>query len=142
MIGALSQICPARPLQLALAPLLPSLRQDLAEQSAKFSKRHELFRDTLSGSGWEVGASGAYFAIVKHPFKNVTNVEVSRRLASECGVVVSRRVLNSFGSKSNWVGITSDRVCSFGRSDVGQLDARVCCQCRRGIDTPSGYSNA
>ncbi|CAE6375403.1 unnamed protein product [Rhizoctonia solani] len=82
------QICPARPLQLALAPLLPSLRQDLAEQSAKFSKRHEVFRDTLKGSGWEVGASGAYFAIVKHPFKNVTNLEISRRLASECGVVI------------------------------------------------------
>ncbi|KAL5634777.1 hypothetical protein ACGC1H_002716 [Rhizoctonia solani] len=87
------QICPARPLQLALAPLLPSLRQDLAEQSAKLSKRQEVFRDTLNGSGWEVGASGAYFAIVKHPFKGVSGVEICKRLASECGVVVSRHIL-------------------------------------------------
>ncbi|CAE6465877.1 unnamed protein product [Rhizoctonia solani] len=82
------QICPARPLQLALAPILPSLRQDLAEQSAKLSKRHEAFRDALNGSGWEVGASGAYFAIVKHPFKGVSSVEICKRLASECGVVL------------------------------------------------------
>ncbi|KDN48768.1 hypothetical protein RSAG8_02755, partial [Rhizoctonia solani AG-8 WAC10335] len=82
------QICPARPLQLALAPLLPSLRQDLAEQSAKLSKRQEIFHDTLKGSGWQVGASGAYFAIVKHPFNGVSGVEVCKRLASECGVVL------------------------------------------------------
>ncbi|CAE6492204.1 unnamed protein product [Rhizoctonia solani] len=82
------QICPARPLQLALAPLLPSLRQDLAEQSAKLSKRHEIFRDALEGSGWEIGASGAYFAIVKHPFKGVSGVEVCKRLATERGVVL------------------------------------------------------
>ncbi|KAJ1307740.1 hypothetical protein OPQ81_001827 [Rhizoctonia solani] len=82
------QICPARPLQLALAPLLPSLRQDLAEQSTKLSKRHEIFRDVLKESGWEIGASGAYFAIVKHPFKGVSGVDVCKRLASECGVVL------------------------------------------------------
>ncbi|CUA68461.1 hypothetical protein RSOLAG22IIIB_03498 [Rhizoctonia solani] len=82
------QICPARPLQLALAPLLPSLRDDLAEQSAKLSKRQEIFHDTLKGSGWEIGASGAYFAIIKHPFKGVSGVEVCKRLASECGVVL------------------------------------------------------
>ncbi|CAE6492239.1 unnamed protein product [Rhizoctonia solani] len=82
------QICPARPLQLALAPLLPSLRQDLAEQSAKLSKRHEIFRNALEGSGWEIGASGAYFAIVKHPFKGVSGVEVCKRLATERGVVL------------------------------------------------------
>lgn len=84
------QICPSRPLQIALPKLLPSLRPDLAKQSAELSKRHVIFRDTLqeSGSGWRVGSSGAYFALVRHPFRGVDSEEVCRRLAGERGVLL------------------------------------------------------
>ncbi|KAG8704069.1 hypothetical protein FRC08_002476 [Ceratobasidium sp. 394] len=96
------QICPARPLQIALAPLLPSLRSDLATQSAELSARHDVFRQMLlqsPSSGWKIGSAGAYFALVKHPFKGVHAVEVCRRLAEQCGVVVSP---SFFLSWVNW----------------------------------------
>lgn len=81
-------ICPARPLQLALPSLIQGLRPDLTNQAAELTKRHDIFRATLEGSGWEIGASGAYFTVVKHPFKGVSGADVCRRLASECGVVL------------------------------------------------------
>ncbi|KAG8731176.1 hypothetical protein FRC11_004805 [Ceratobasidium sp. 423] len=119
------QICPARPLQLALAPLLPSLRQDLAEQSAKLSRRHEIFRDALEGSGWEIGASGAYFAIVKHPFKGVSGVELCKRLATECGVVLLP--LANFAPQGdlawdNWLRVS---VANVGEEPLREAATRI-----------------
>ncbi|KAG9104056.1 hypothetical protein FRC06_005756, partial [Ceratobasidium sp. 370] len=86
-----AKICPARPLQIALAPLLPSLRSDLATQSAELLVRHDVFCQTLlqaPSSGWQIGSAGAYFTLVKHPFEGVRAAEVCRRLAGECGVVL------------------------------------------------------
>ncbi|CAE6461063.1 unnamed protein product [Rhizoctonia solani] len=119
------QICPARPLQLALPPVLPSLRQDLAEQSAKLAKRHEIFRDGVQGSGWEVGASGAYFAMIKHPFKGVSSVEVCRRLASECGVVVlplANFVLAGDSSWDDWMRVS---VANVGEEALSEAATRI-----------------
>ncbi|KAG8698667.1 hypothetical protein FRC09_007099 [Ceratobasidium sp. 395] len=85
------KVLDSRPLQITLAPLLPSLRSDLADQSAELSTRHDIFRQTLlqhPSSGWQIGSAGAYFALVKHPFKGVHATEVCRRLAEECGVVL------------------------------------------------------
>ncbi|CAE7191515.1 unnamed protein product, partial [Rhizoctonia solani] len=119
------QICPARPLQLALAPLLPSLRQDLAEQSAKFSKRHDIFRDTLQGSGWEVGASGAYFAIIKHPFKDVPGVEVCKRLASQCGVVLLPLANFAPPGDSAWDNWMRVSVANVGEEKLREAATRI-----------------
>ncbi|KAH7341580.1 pyridoxal phosphate-dependent transferase [Rhizoctonia solani] len=119
------QICPARPLQLALAPVLPSLRQDLAEQSAKFTKRHEIFRDAVRGSGWEVGASGGYFAMIKHPFKGVSGVEVCRRLALECGVVLlplSSFVLEGDSAWDDWMRVS---VANVGEQALREAATRI-----------------
>jgi aspartate/methionine/tyrosine aminotransferase len=80
------QICPPRPIQLALTPLLPSIRPFIRETALAIRDRHDLFRKALPAK-WKIGAQGGYFAFVKHPFVGVSSLEVSRRLATELGVV-------------------------------------------------------
>lgn len=80
------QICPPRPLQLALSPLLPSIRPFIRETAIAIRDRHELFRDSLPPR-WKIGTQGGYYAFVKHPFIGVSSLEVSKRLAVELGVV-------------------------------------------------------
>ncbi|KAF5384801.1 hypothetical protein D9615_000943 [Tricholomella constricta] len=80
------QICPPRPFQLALTPLLPTLRPFIRETAVAIQARHELFRRVLP-SRWKIGAQGGYFAFVRHPFRGITSLEVSKRLAVELGVV-------------------------------------------------------
>jgi aspartate/methionine/tyrosine aminotransferase len=80
------QICPPRPIQQALGPLLPSLRGFVREAALALESRHNLFKDHLPGK-WRVGAQGGYFAFVRHPFVRVRAVDVCRRLAEEVGVV-------------------------------------------------------
>ena len=80
------QICAPRPIQLALAPLLPGLRTFVQDMAIKLHSRHALFKSHLP-SGWTVGAQGGYFAFVRHPYLRVKAQDVSRRLAEEMGVV-------------------------------------------------------
>ncbi|GLB43701.1 hypothetical protein LshimejAT787_1402130 [Lyophyllum shimeji] len=80
------QICPPRPIQIALTQLLPTLRPFVRETAMAIRARHELFRRVLP-KRWTVGAQGGYFAFVKHPFVGVSSLEVSKRLATELGVV-------------------------------------------------------
>ncbi|PFH46845.1 hypothetical protein AMATHDRAFT_7327 [Amanita thiersii Skay4041] len=87
------QICPARPMQLALAPLLPSLRPMIVEEALKIEKRHRLFKERLP-KGWEVGSAGGYFAFVRHPWggkgafgPSGKDEELCQRMASDLGVV-------------------------------------------------------
>ena len=37
--------------------------------------------------GWEIGAIGAYFAFIRHPFPDRSSSAVAERLAREAGVV-------------------------------------------------------
>ncbi|KAL1660741.1 pyridoxal phosphate-dependent transferase [Schizophyllum commune] len=80
------QICPQRVVQLALAPLLPSLRDFVADTARAVEHRHKLFRDALPPA-WRLGAQGGYYAFVRHPFKHVAASDVCKRLAVELGVV-------------------------------------------------------
>lgn len=80
------QICPPRPIQLALAPLLPELREFVGNTAQSLQARHALFKARLPPR-WHVGAQGGYFAFVRHPYIKVRAVDVSRRLAEEIGVV-------------------------------------------------------
>ncbi|TRM69968.1 pyridoxal phosphate-dependent transferase [Schizophyllum amplum] len=80
------QICPPRVVQLALGPLLPSLRDFVAETARAVEHRHVLFRNALPPS-WRLGAQGGYYAFVRHPFKHVAAFDVCKRLATEMGVV-------------------------------------------------------
>ncbi|RDB24494.1 Aspartate aminotransferase [Hypsizygus marmoreus] len=80
------QICAPRPFQQALTPLLPELRSFIHQTAVAIQARHELFRRVLP-KHWKIGAQGGYFAFVKHPFRGVSSLEVSKRLAVELGVV-------------------------------------------------------
>ncbi|KAJ9097387.1 hypothetical protein QFC20_006211 [Naganishia adeliensis] len=86
-------ICAPRPPQLALAPLLPALRQDLSSTSDRLFDRLELFaRLVTSVRGWSVSAQGGFFSYVRHPYIQdgkapVPSERVSEVLAKRCGVV-------------------------------------------------------
>ncbi|PPQ74953.1 hypothetical protein CVT26_011665 [Gymnopilus dilepis] len=80
------QICAPRPVQLALGPLLPSLRTFVDETAQSVHARHILFKGVLPPK-WKIGSQGGYFAFVRHPFPRVRAVDVCRRLAEEVGVV-------------------------------------------------------
>lgn len=80
------QICPPRPIQLALAPLLPSLRPFVVDTANQVHARHALFKRLLP-TKWCIGAQGGYFAFVRHPFPYIKAADVSRRLAEQVGVV-------------------------------------------------------
>ncbi|KAJ7657050.1 pyridoxal phosphate-dependent transferase [Mycena rosella] len=81
------QICPPRPIQLALAPILASLRPGIAETALALQARRALFTQYLPG-GWRVGSIGGYFAFVRHPFPGRGSAEVCQRLAEEMGVIL------------------------------------------------------
>ncbi|KAK4689157.1 hypothetical protein P7C73_g919, partial [Tremellales sp. Uapishka_1] len=83
------QICPPRPPQLALAPLLPSLRPDLLASSTALIHRRRLFHATVDGiAGWKTVSSGGFFAYVQFPLEyKKTSEEVAKILASELGVI-------------------------------------------------------
>ncbi|WVW79746.1 hypothetical protein I302_101716 [Kwoniella bestiolae CBS 10118] len=82
------QICAPRPPQIALAPLLPTLRSDLTSSSQALSHRRNLFVDIVNKvKGWKVVSIGGYFAYVSFPRDYVhgsSNVGLKRkRLGSE-----------------------------------------------------------
>ncbi|KAJ6603259.1 pyridoxal phosphate-dependent transferase [Mycena vulgaris] len=81
------QICPPRPIQLALAPLLASLRPGVVDTARALEARRALFARHLP-AGWAVGSIGGYFAFVRHPFAGRGSAEVCERLAAELGVIL------------------------------------------------------
>lgn len=81
------QICAPRPPQVALAPLLASLRPFVDATAHALAHRHQLFRQVLPAH-WHIGSQGGYYAFVKHPFLHVHANTVCKRLAQELGVVL------------------------------------------------------
>ncbi|KAJ7452218.1 pyridoxal phosphate-dependent transferase [Mycena latifolia] len=81
------QICPPRPIQLALAPILGSLRSGIIQIALDIQARRELFKQHLP-TGWRIGSIGGYFAFVRHPFPGRGSLEVCQQLAGELGVVL------------------------------------------------------
>ena len=80
------QICAPRPPQRALASMIPSLRPFVQETALAIEARHRLFKDSLP-KRWHIGSQGAYYAFVRHPFKDIDAADVCQRLAKEMGVV-------------------------------------------------------
>lgn len=81
------QINPPRPSQLAIAPLLPSLRSSLVETSQRYAVLLELFAAQLPPA-WTLLSTGAFYAFVRHPFDGVKAAVVGSVLAQKHGVVV------------------------------------------------------
>lgn len=82
------QICPPRAAQAAVAAALPLLADWRAENRREIARRVEALRAAMAGvPAWRIGAVGAYFAFIGHPFEGVASAKVAERLAREAGIL-------------------------------------------------------
>lgn len=82
------QICAPRSAQIAVASAIPLLADWRAGNRAEIARRADALRLVVSRlPGWEIGAIGAYFAFVRHPFTDRSSSEVAEKLARESGIV-------------------------------------------------------
>ncbi len=82
------QICPPRSAQAAVATALPLLADWREENRREIARRVEALRSTMAGvPAWRVGAVGAYFAFIGHPFEGVSSARVAEKLAKEAGIL-------------------------------------------------------
>ncbi|MFT4163038.1 aminotransferase class I/II-fold pyridoxal phosphate-dependent enzyme, partial [Shinella sp.] len=58
------------------------------ENRREIARRVEALRATMAGvPAWRVGAVGAYFAFIGHPFEGTPSARVAERLAKEAGIL-------------------------------------------------------
>jgi aspartate/methionine/tyrosine aminotransferase len=82
------QICPPRSAQAAVATALPLLADWREENRREIARRVEGLLSTMAAvPAWRVGAVGAYFAFIGHPFGKTPSAVVAERLAKEAGVL-------------------------------------------------------
>ncbi len=82
------QICAPRSAQLAVAEAMPILADWRAGNRVEITRRADALRAVMAElPGWEIGALGAYFAFIRHPFEGLSSSAVAERLAKETGVV-------------------------------------------------------
>jgi len=79
-------ICAPRAIQLALCDTLVGLRPFIKENAVELRHRHAKFKEYLPPQ-WSIGSQGGYFAFTRHPFKNVTALEIAKTLAAKIGVL-------------------------------------------------------
>jgi len=81
------QICAPRAAQIAVARAIEPLTDWRAANRVEIGRRAVALRRTLAAAPeWRIGAMGAYFAYLRHPFAGHGSVGVARRLAREAGV--------------------------------------------------------
>lgn len=82
------QICPPRSAQAAVATALPLLAEWREGNRLEIARRVEALLSTMAGApAWKVGAVGAYFAFIGHPFAGVPSAHVAEKLAKEAGIL-------------------------------------------------------
>lgn len=82
------QICPPRSAQAAVATALPLLAGWREENRREIARRVEGLLSTMAGvPAWRVGAVGAYFAFIGHPFGTTPSAVVAEKLAKEAGIL-------------------------------------------------------
>nr|WP_314089098.1 aminotransferase [uncultured Shinella sp.] len=82
------QICPPRSAQAAVATALPLLADWREGNRLEIARRVEALLSTMAGApAWKVGAVGAYFAFIGHPFAGVPSARVAEKLAKEAGIL-------------------------------------------------------
>ena len=82
------QICPPRSAQAAVATALPLLTGWREENRREIARRVEGLLSTMVGvPSWRVGAVGAYFAFIGHPFDDTPSAQVAEKLAKEAGIL-------------------------------------------------------
>ncbi|MCF3640201.1 aminotransferase [Rhizobium sp. TRM95111] len=82
------QICPPRSAQAAVARALPLLADWRAENRREIARRALAMKAAMAElSLWQIGAIGAYFAFVRHPFETASSSQVAEQLAKRAGVL-------------------------------------------------------
>ncbi|MBB3313357.1 hypothetical protein FHT78_005149 [Rhizobium sp. BK196] len=82
------QICAPRAPQAAVAKALPRLAAWREENRREIALRAETLRLTMAEvTKWKLGAVGAYFAFVRHPFDRRDSTEVAEKLARDAGIL-------------------------------------------------------
>ena len=82
------QICPPRSAQAAVATALPLLADWREENRREIARRVEALRATMAHApAWRIGAVGAYFAFIGHPFGDAPSARVAEKLAKEAGIL-------------------------------------------------------
>ncbi|KAJ7187511.1 pyridoxal phosphate-dependent transferase [Mycena pura] len=119
------QICPPRPIQRALAPILGALRPGVADTARTLAARHAVFAAHLP-AGWAIRSSGAYYAFVRHPFAGRASADVCRRIAAELGVVL---LPGAFFCDAAGLTAADDRWVRFSVANCD--DARIRAACER-----------
>jgi aspartate/methionine/tyrosine aminotransferase len=82
------QICAPRAPQAAVAQALPRLADWREENREEIARRALTLNETMAKvARWEVGAVGAYFAFVRHPFEDRNSSEVAEALVAGAGIL-------------------------------------------------------
>jgi aspartate/methionine/tyrosine aminotransferase len=82
------QICAPRAPQAAVTEALPRLVDWREENRREIARRAATLRETMDKvAGWDVGAVGAYFAFVRHPFDNEGSSEIAEALVDRAGIL-------------------------------------------------------
>ena len=82
------QICAPRVGQIAVAEALPRFGAWRETNRAEITLRANALKAAIAeADGWEIGAVGAYFAFVRHPFAGVPSARVAEELARRAGIV-------------------------------------------------------
>ncbi|TCL68138.1 aminotransferase [Rhizobium sp. BK251] len=82
------QICAPRAPQAAVAKALPDLAEWRDENRREIARRAAALRATMQQiPDWQIGAVGAYFAFVRHPFEGRSASEVAEALVREAGIL-------------------------------------------------------
>ena len=82
------QICAPRAAQMALAKALPALADWRAENRAEIARRRvALIAAVAQNPDWQIGAIGAYFAFLRHPWPERTSLDVAQQLATQNGII-------------------------------------------------------
>ena len=114
-------ICAPRPAQEAVAFGLAHLGAWMAERRDAMRDRVEAGRRVFADEpgGYHLGASGAFFAYVRHPHTDLDATEVARRLLAECGVLCIPG--DAFGpGQSRWLRLAFGNVEADVIPEVGR----------------------
>ncbi|KAI8986309.1 PLP-dependent transferase [Trametes punicea] len=132
------QICPPRPPQVALAPLLPSLRSFVRETAEAVAHRHTLFKARLPPR-WKIGSQGGYYAFVRHPFAGQHANDVCQRLAQEMGVVTLPAGFFGPKGEEDQLVMDEDRWVRFSVANVDDRRVELVCERLAESETAFGW---
>jgi aspartate/methionine/tyrosine aminotransferase len=82
------QICAPRVGQIAVAETIDTLADWREANRAEIAARAAALRAAVEAApGWQIGAVGAYFAFVRHPYAGTPSLAVAEKLALEAGIL-------------------------------------------------------